>query len=210
MSPGVAGYHVYYGTASGQYFSTVFVTINTSITVSGLREGTTYYFVVTAYDDSGLESDPSNEVAYTVPCPTLRMQQILSAEFPTAFSIVSGSRTIAQWALEASEDLRTWRTLSQGTNSVPNVAVLISPPTARFFRLRSQTAGVSLVTHIPPDGFANSFFITAADPSPSQWVMETSSDLMRWSPFTAGTNSPPNVAVIISTAPKMFFRLRIQ
>src|SRR6185437_11430512 len=40
---------------------------NLTAAVSGLADGTTYYFSVTAVDASGLESDFSDEVAYSVP-----------------------------------------------------------------------------------------------------------------------------------------------
>lgn len=63
----LAGYVIYYGTASGQYSNSNNVGNVTNTTVSGLLEGVTYYFVATAYDASGLESDPSNEVSYQVP-----------------------------------------------------------------------------------------------------------------------------------------------
>lgn len=63
----LAGYIIYYGTASGQYSVSNNVGNVTNCIVSGLWEGTNYFFVVTAYDDSGLESDPSNEVSYLVP-----------------------------------------------------------------------------------------------------------------------------------------------
>src|SRR5437867_4474089 len=68
-SPGtnIAGYNVYYGVASRTYTNKVNVGNATNATVSGLIEGTTYYFAVTAYDSNGLESDYSNEMSYTVP-----------------------------------------------------------------------------------------------------------------------------------------------
>src|SRR5437016_1774952 len=68
-SPGtnVAGYNVYYGVASRTYTNKVNVGNSTNATVSGLIEGTTYFFAVTAYDSNALESDYSNEMSYTVP-----------------------------------------------------------------------------------------------------------------------------------------------
>ena len=79
----LVGYVFYHGTASGQYSSSNNVGNATNTTVSGLQEGGTYFFAVTAYDNSGLESDPSNEVSYTVPgsgnqAPTLNALNNLS------------------------------------------------------------------------------------------------------------------------------------
>ena len=55
------------GTASGQLTTLVDVGSSTSAVVSDLVEGRTYFFAVTAYDISALESLPSSEVTYTVP-----------------------------------------------------------------------------------------------------------------------------------------------
>jgi hypothetical protein len=59
----VAGYNVYYGTASHSYQALVPVGTNVATTVGGLAEGTTYYFAVTAVDAFGVESDFSTELA---------------------------------------------------------------------------------------------------------------------------------------------------
>ena len=63
----VVGYKVYYGIASRTYTNVVDVGDVTNATISGLVEGVTYYFAVTAYRSLGIESDYSAEVAYTVP-----------------------------------------------------------------------------------------------------------------------------------------------
>ena len=78
--PDLAGYEIYYGTFSGDYSlavqdyadqgsSPVTVPIgdlgdpnNPAYTLTGLDDNETYYFVATAYDDQGFESDYSNEV----------------------------------------------------------------------------------------------------------------------------------------------------
>jgi hypothetical protein len=63
--PDLAGYRLYYGTASRSYYRTVEVAGGTSVPVADLDPGTTYYFAVTAYNTAGLESDFSNEVSHT-------------------------------------------------------------------------------------------------------------------------------------------------
>jgi hypothetical protein len=60
----LAGYRLYYGLASGDYASMVDVGDATSYTLSGLEAGRTYYVVARAYNTSGLESSPSNEVSF--------------------------------------------------------------------------------------------------------------------------------------------------
>ena len=134
----VTGYSVYYGVASGVYPSRVSAPDATSTTITGLIEGRTYYFVVTAHDAAGLESLPSNEIAYQVPGVFLTMEKIRLSGFPSAFFISSTGVVPYAWALEATENFRTWRVLTQGTNSSVNVTVFTSGAPSLFFRLRSQ------------------------------------------------------------------------
>ena len=62
----IAGYNMYYGISSGDYDDSIDVGNYTSITISDLDVGETYYFAVTAYDLDGNESGFSNEVSYTI------------------------------------------------------------------------------------------------------------------------------------------------
>jgi hypothetical protein len=64
----LAGYRIYYGTASGDYDYALELGNQTEYTVTDLVEGLLYYFSATAYDLSGNESDYSNEIAYAPPC----------------------------------------------------------------------------------------------------------------------------------------------
>lgn len=60
--PNLAGYRVYYGTASGKYTNSIDVGKTTAYRLTGLSEGLRYYLAVTAYDTAGNESDLSEEV----------------------------------------------------------------------------------------------------------------------------------------------------
>lgn len=65
----ISSYMIYYGTTSGVYPNQVAVTNPglSSYTVDNLPGNTTYYFVMTAIDDQGRESNYSNEITRTVP-----------------------------------------------------------------------------------------------------------------------------------------------
>ena len=63
----VIGYKFHYGTVSKNYQYTVDVKNNTGCTISGLAEGTKYYFAATAYNDKNIESSYSEELVYTIP-----------------------------------------------------------------------------------------------------------------------------------------------
>jgi hypothetical protein len=62
--PGLAGYKIHYGYASGQYSFSVDVGNTTTASLSDLDQNQVYYVAATAYDASGNESDFSNEVMY--------------------------------------------------------------------------------------------------------------------------------------------------
>lgn len=59
----LAGYYVYYGTQSQNYDHKNKVGNVKTYTVANLADGAPYYCAVTAYDTSGNESKPSNEVS---------------------------------------------------------------------------------------------------------------------------------------------------
>jgi hypothetical protein len=63
----VVGYNVYFGGASETYTNKFSAGDTMSAVVSNLMQGATYYFAVTAYDSTGLESPFSSETSYAVP-----------------------------------------------------------------------------------------------------------------------------------------------
>jgi len=64
--PDLAGYKIYYGTESKVYSVILNVKNVTSYEIQNLTPGMTYYFALTAYDNSDNESELSQEVVYKV------------------------------------------------------------------------------------------------------------------------------------------------
>jgi hypothetical protein len=62
--PDLAGYKIYWGTASGSYDNSVDVGNVTQYELKGLADKTLFYFAATAYDTDGNESDYSREIYY--------------------------------------------------------------------------------------------------------------------------------------------------
>ncbi len=65
--PDLAGYVVYYGTASRSYPNSVDVGKVNSYELTDLESGRTYFFAVTAYDSQRNESAYSNEITHDIP-----------------------------------------------------------------------------------------------------------------------------------------------
>ena len=63
----ITNYNIYYGVASATYTAVVAAGTNTTVSISNLAEGTTYYFAATAVDTFGLESDYSIEASALIP-----------------------------------------------------------------------------------------------------------------------------------------------
>jgi hypothetical protein len=123
----VAGYKIYYGTASHNYGNSVDVGNVTTATINSLSENTTYYFAATTYDASGLESKFSNEAAFifkTLP-PTLNPIGDLSVNYNSPAQIVSltgiGLGTGKSLAVTA---------VSDNPALIPNPAVSYTSPAA--------------------------------------------------------------------------------
>jgi hypothetical protein len=65
--PLVVGYHVYFGNASGAYTNVIDAGNATSLSISNLAFGATYFFAGTCYTASGIESVYSTEATYAAP-----------------------------------------------------------------------------------------------------------------------------------------------
>lgn len=61
----VTGYHLYYGQTFVSPTNRLDVGMGLTATVTNLESGLTYFFYATAYDASGVESEPSNLITHT-------------------------------------------------------------------------------------------------------------------------------------------------
>jgi hypothetical protein len=136
--PTVSGYNVYYGGESGAYTNMTSTGIIPDAVVSGLVEGATYYFAVTAFDANGLESFFSNEVIYTVPVGAGAVQLQISGASGGAFTLGGTGQTGHSYQIQASTDLIAWTTI--GTQAVDSSGVFAFTDNdapnypARFYR----------------------------------------------------------------------------
>ena len=139
--PSVTGYYLSYGGVTGVYTNTISAGASTSATVTGLVDGSTYYFAATSCDSMGIESAYSTEVVYTVPTSVtnavLEIQIVNTNGIPDSVIITASGTIPTLWSLQSSADLASWTTIKQGTNEAVNVEVPIGGSPAAFFRLGS-------------------------------------------------------------------------
>lgn len=136
--PTITGYRLHSGVESGNYTSSVVIGNVSSYTLAGLERGTVYYFVITAINSIGLESDYSNEVSFL---PGLEEASIQLAANGAVDLLIYG--IIGQtYDIEATEDMETWTfisniTITDGGSyrfSDPNAAAFKK----RFYRTRKS------------------------------------------------------------------------
>lgn len=117
--PDIAGYRIYQSQQSGVYdpqAPAAETGTETTVTLGDLQYGETYYFVATAFNTSGLESDYSNEIAFTV---TARPDP-LTLEPP----VYDGGFVKLTWAASDSLDLKGYKIYFSTT---PGVYDLTAP-----------------------------------------------------------------------------------
>lgn len=133
-SPEVTGYRIYYGTETGRYTNSATVGNVTSASIVNLKWGATFYFVATAYDDTGLESDFSNEVAYTLPPPPQPALGITVDRLKIEWMALANVNYTLQW----STNLTSWTThatLLSGTNFTARYLVTNDTP-RKYWRVK--------------------------------------------------------------------------
>lgn len=109
-STAVAGYDVYFGTTSGTYPYRVDAGNSTSVTLSNLAPGVTYFLSASAYDANGNQSALSQEIAYVIPeILSLTPRQDASSPVVLQFPAVAGH----WYEIQASSDLQNWTTIGR-------------------------------------------------------------------------------------------------
>src|SRR5664280_453483 len=102
----VVGYRMYYGMTSHGYTNMVDVGKVTNATISGLVEGSTYFFAATTYNSLGLESSFSNEASYTVPRVPVRLRIRTAPARQVVLTVTS--HAAGTYNIQASPNLTAW------------------------------------------------------------------------------------------------------
>jgi len=116
VSPDIVGYNIYYGAQStGGFNNEISVGNTTNVTISGLTNGSTYFFAAKAVNSSGIESDYSVQLAYVVPGPAAIFGKLHFSN-NTASVAVTGLPG-SMYVIQASTNLVNWVSLE--TNVTP-------------------------------------------------------------------------------------------
>lgn len=137
-SADVTGYIVSYGTASGSYTNGIVVENATSVTISGLESGATYFFAASAYGSSGLVSEYSNEISFQPGLHSSSIITLVSGEIVLKMTGLIGQ----SYDIEASPDLVIWENIATVTMGDAGSVEFNDPNAAdfprRFYRTRES------------------------------------------------------------------------
>jgi len=121
-SSGVAGYNLYYGAASRTYTNALRTAVtSTSLTITNLVPGVTYFFAATTTDDIGLESEYSEEASYTVPTAGLNAPPTLDPLLDLAIDEDSGPRLVSLTGITSGSLSETQRLTVAAFSSKPDL-----------------------------------------------------------------------------------------
>ncbi|HEX3857614.1 MAG TPA: Ig-like domain-containing protein [Verrucomicrobiae bacterium] len=178
----VVGYNVYFGGASETYTNIISAGNAMSAVVSNLVQGGTYYFAVTAYDTTGLESPFSSETSYEVPLnavgspgaasdqPTLNVIGNLSINENAGVQTVDLSG-ISPGAIIGKQKLKITATTSEGSLiPKPKIHYTSANPTGTLiFTPKKNATGTATITVTVNNGektdnlAAQTFTVTVID-----------------------------------------------
>jgi hypothetical protein len=159
----VTGYFVYGGVASQNYTNKVDAGNGTNATISGLVEGTTYFFAVTAYNILGLESIPSNEASYSVPSAVGNQPPTLNPLGSLAINENAGLQTVNLSGITsgATNEAQTLSVTASSSNPglIPAPAVTYTSPNAtgtlRFTPVANGNGSATITVTVNDGGVSN-------------------------------------------------------
>jgi hypothetical protein len=210
VAPGLAGYNVYYGTASRAYSERISVSSTaTSATVTNLQAGQTYYFAVTAINFAGLESGYSAEVFYTTPnAVALQIQVASNGQVILTVTGLAGHI----YDIQASSDFTAWSviaTVTLGSGGLAEFADL--PPqiaTAVLYRV-VEAFPPSLQIRVASNRWV---ILTVTGPAGRSYDIQASSDFTTWTVIGNATVGVGGSFVFTDTSaanfPRRFYRAR--
>jgi hypothetical protein len=147
----IASYNLYYGATSGVYTNVVLAGAATNATITALVPGATYFFAATTVDTLGLESDFSNEAAFSV--PGMNQPPTLAALANLTVAENAGQQTVPLAGI-SSGAANEYQTLSltvfsSNPSVVPNPTLSYSSPNASgslFFTPVANAFGSATLT----------------------------------------------------------------
>ncbi|HZQ45755.1 MAG TPA: fibronectin type III domain-containing protein [Verrucomicrobiae bacterium] len=186
----VSGYVLYYGIASRIYTNRIDVGTNTAITVASLKEGSTYYFALTAYNSARVESAPSGEIVYIAPgilalVPGLNPADPLNIQFPVAPGY--------SYMIQASVDLKSWTNIWQTATATSNAWVGFQDSQSgafpkRFYRLIINSNAPAAPPQLSIAGKAavptlasTQWLLSSPAASGETYLLQWSTNLTNWS-----------------------------
>jgi len=158
-SADVVDYNVYYGDSARAYTNTVATGGGTTVTISNLVVGATYYFAATAVDVFAGESDYSEEISYTVSSSVLNSPPTLDSLANLTINEDSGLQTvsltgISSGAASESQTLTVTAT-SSAPGLIPNPTVTYASPASTgslSFTPAANANGTATITVTVNDG----------------------------------------------------------
>ncbi len=240
-NPIVAGYNIYYGGASGVYTNVINAGSNTSVTISNLINGVTYYFASTTYSAAGAVSAFSSEVSYTVPAVPVNQPPTLNPINNVTINANAGAQTINLTGIASGSTGGNQLLTVTATSSNPN---LVSNPTVNHTSTNNSgsltfspvggASGSAIITVTVNDGAASNnvtarsfvvtvglvteqlhrtaggqMVLTVSGPVGSSHVIQTSTDLVHWTPFSTNTIPPGGSVEVVDlnpNSPQKFYR----
>ena len=138
--PQVTGYHIWYGTAPGNYSNNILLGNVTSVTITGLAAGVTYYFVVTAYNATGAESAASSEVSFVPGIPFAQFNGLAGGSATLTLTGLIGHT----YEIQATEDLSTWYVIGTATLGADGTARFTDTNANKYTKQFYRTHDTSL------------------------------------------------------------------
>jgi len=189
---GLAGYKLHIGSASRIYDQKVDVGKATSYTLSDLTDGGTYYFAVTAYNSSGVESAYSNEANKTfAPLPATHL---ITATAGSGGSITALATSKINVASSGSTTI-TSVTVSDGASQAFSIA-----PATGYGVTDVKVDGTS-VGPVTSYTFSN---VKAGHTLSAIFAAKTSSYTISASAGTGGTITPSGTATVAAGSGKSY------